>query len=161
MRKHIASVFLVLAVLLLSGCGRLSPEEYRAELMSRWKTYLSAQQTIVYDMIALDENGTLDPDFDGHCKAFERAMDSFGKIKPPNGMDYQHDHLLEALDNEREWLAAVRDRINAKTAEEIDDAEQRITAAAHYENSFPWLFMEIISELPPDIELLRREGVLI
>lgn len=152
MRKHIASVFLVLAVLLLSGCGRLSPEEYRAELMSRWKTYLSAQQTIIYDMIALDENGTLDPDFDGHCKAFERAMDSFGKIKPPNGMDYQHDLLLEALDNEREWLSAIRALTSADTPEEIERAEQRIVAAANHENSFPQRFMEMIRELPRDTE---------
>lgn len=150
MRKHIIPIFLVLAIMLLSGCGRLSAEEYKDALNAQWSDYVSAQIDIVGDIRALDESGTLPSEFEEHCKAFEQAMKGFEKIKPPNGMDYKHELLLEALDNEREWLSAVRALTSADTPEEIEQAEQRIITAANYENSFPQRFMEVIKELPRD-----------
>lgn len=148
MRKCIVSVFLMIAVLLLSGCGgRLSAEEYRDALKSQWNEYVSAQMDIVGDIQALDEDGTLFAEFEEHCKGFEKAMDGFGKIQPPNGMDYRHDLLLEALDNEREWLSAVRALTAADTPEEIERAEQRIITAANYENSFPKRYMETLKAI--------------
>ena len=150
MTKRILSIFLLFAVLLISGCGRLSAEEYRDELRSCWDDYLSSQLDIVFDIQALDESGTLPAEFEEHCEAFEKAMKSYEKIKPPNGMDYKHQLLLDALDNEREWLAAVRALTSANTPEEIEQAEQRIAAAASYENSFPRRYVEIFRELPRD-----------
>lgn len=145
MRKCIVSVFLMIAVLLLSGCGgRLSAEEYGDALKSQYKIYGSAQMDIVGDIRALDEGGTLPAGFEEHCKSFEKAMDGFGKIQPPNGLDYRHDLLLEALDNEREWLSAVRALTAADTPEDIERAEQRIMTAANYENSFPMRLMETL-----------------
>ena len=148
MKRCFSAVFLALAMLLLSGCGRLSPEEYRDELRRCWDDYFSAQFDIVTDIQALDESGTLPSEFEDHCEAFEKAMKSYEKIKPPNGMDYKHSLLLEALDNEREWLAAVRALTSADTPEEIEQAEQRIMTAASYENSFPQRYLEIFRELP-------------
>lgn len=150
MKKCLTAVFLMLAMLLLSGCGRLSAEDYRDELKERWKDYLSAQLDIVHDIQTLDESGTLPPEFEEHCKSFEKAMKSFEMIKPPNGMDYEHSLLLEALENEREWLAAVRALTSANTPEEIEQAEQRIMTAASYENSFPQRYLEVIRALPSD-----------
>ena len=150
MTKRITAFFLLLAVLLISGCGRLSAEEYRDELKERWKDYLSAQLDIVRDIQTLDEGVGLPSEFEEHCKSFEKAMKSFEKIKPPNGMDYEHSMLLEALENEREWLAAVRALTSANTPEEIEQAEQRIMTAASYENSFPQRYLEVIRELPSD-----------
>lgn len=147
MKKRFAAVFLMLAMLLLSGCGRLSAEEYRDELRSCWSDYLSSQTDIVYNIQAFDDSGTIPSEFEEHCEAFEQAMKGFEKIKPPNGMDYEHGLLLEALKNEREWLAAVRALTSADTPEEIGQAEQRITAAANYENSFPQRFMETLRAL--------------
>ena len=147
MTKRITAFFLLLCVLLISGCGRLSAEEYRDELRSCWDDYFSAQLSIAYDIQALDESGLLPSEFEEHCKAFEKAMKSFEKIKPPNGMDYKHGLLLEPLANEREWLSAVRALTSANSPEEIERAEQRITAAASYENSFPQCYIEIYSEL--------------
>ena len=150
MTKRITAFFLLVCVLLISGCGRLSAEDYRDELKERWKDYLSAQLDIVHDIQTLDESGTLPSEFEEHCKSFEKAMKSFESIKPPNGMDYDHELLLEPLANEREWLAAVRALTSASTPEEIEQAEQRIMAAAKYENSFPQRYVEIFRKLPRD-----------
>ena len=150
MTKRITAFFLLLCILLISGCGRLSAEEYRAELRSCWSDYMSAQMEIAYDIQALDESGELPAEFDEHCKAFEKAMKSFEKIKPPNSMDHWHELLLEPLANEREWLSAVRALTSAATPEEIEQAEQRIMAAASYENSFPKRYIEVFRELPRD-----------
>lgn len=148
MTKRITAIFLAVAVLLLSGCSkRLSQEEYRDRLMDDWSDYLSAQMDIVKDLMTLDESGSLPSEFEDHCKAFEKAMKAFDKIKPPADMVYRHDLLLEALDNEREWLAAVRALTSADTPSEIEQAEQRIHDTANYPNSFPKQFGELITEL--------------
>ena len=148
MRKYIAAMFLTLAMLLLSGCGRLTPEEYRDALKDQWKVYLPAQMAIVNDIVALDENGALPVEFEEHCKSFEKAMKDFEKIKPPSDIEYKHTLLLESLDNERDWLAAVRELTSAETPEQIKAAEDKIQTAANYPNSFPDRFIDLLSELP-------------
>lgn len=148
MRKRIDALFLAITVLLLSGCGRLTPEGYRDALKDQWKSYLSAQMAIVNDIVTLDESGALPAEFDEHCESFEKAMDGYEKIKPPSDIQYKHNLLLESLENERGWLAAVRELTSAKTPEEIEQAENKIQAAANYKNSFPEQYIKLISELP-------------
>lgn len=155
MTKRITAVFLVLTVLLLSGCAdkRLTLEEYRDELQSRLRDYTSSVMDISSDMRAFDESGVKPSEFEKHSKACEKAINSFEKIRPPADMVYRHEWLLEAFDFEREWLEAVRALMLTKTPAEKEQAEQRIqdiiTAAAK-EKVYLERYVEIVKELPSE-----------
>lgn len=153
MKKHSALLlaFSVFCLLLLSGCKSLTPQEYRSELSSRFKEYSTAQSTVVKDIMAFDKNnGILEnpAEFETHCKEFEDSMKAFDEMKPPSAYKDKHKELVAALDNEREWLSAVRAYIAATTDDEAEQATQRIQAAADYKNSFPEQMMDLILSLP-------------
>ena len=152
MTKRITAVFLVLAVVLFGGCSskRLTPEEYRDKLQSLIKDYASALTGIAMDIQAFDEGGTMPSEFEDHCKACEKAINNFEKIRPPAELVYEHELLLEAFDIEREWLEAVRELMSTKTPDEKEQALQKIQIIASSENTFMIRYVEILRELPKD-----------
>ena len=152
MIKRITAIFFVLTVLLLSGCAdkRLTMEEYRDELGSRIQDYTSALTKVALDIQAFDESGTEPSDFEEHCKAHEKAIESIEKLKPPAEMTYKHELLLEAFEIERDWLAAVRELMSTKTADEKEQALQKIQTIASSDNTFLIRYMEIRRDLPKD-----------
>ena len=182
MTKRITASFLVLAVLLLSGCNnnrrltpeeyedelqsrltseeyrdepqsRLTPEEYRDELKRCVRDFGSAVMDINLDQQAFGESGVRPSDFEEHCKAFEKAINSFEKINPPVEMEQRHKWFLEAFDYEREWLEAVRDLMSTKTSAKKKKAEQKIkdiATAAVNKKAYMMRYVEILTELPRD-----------
>ena len=153
MTKRITTVFLVFAVLLLSGCGgkRLTAEEYRDELQSCIKDYASVLTKIgLDDILAFDKSGTEPSEFEEHCKDFDKAIKNIEKINPPAELVYKHGLLLDAFDIEREWLEAVRELMSTKTPEEKEQALQKIQTVASSENTFMIRYVEILRELPKD-----------
>lgn len=154
MTKRITAVFLVLAVLLLSGCAtnrRPTPEEYRDELQSCVSDYCSVLMKIAMDDIgAFDKSGVKPSEFEKHCKDFDKAIKKIEKMKYPAELGYKHGLLLDAFDIEREWLEAVRELMSTKTPEEKERASQKIQTIANSENTFMVRYMEILMELPRD-----------
>lgn len=155
MARRISALLLILSIWLLGGCGgkRLTPEEYRDELQSRLRDYTSAVMDIASDMQEFDESGVPPSEFEEHCKACEKAIDSIEKIKPPVDMENRHKWFLEAFDFERDWLEAVRALMSTKTPAEKEQAKQRIEeiiAAAMKEKIYLERYVEIAKELPRD-----------
>ena len=152
MTKRITAVFLVFAVLLLSGCSskRLTPEEYRYELQSCVRDYCSVLTEIAFDIQAFDESGVPPSDFEKHCKAHEKAIKNIEKIRYPAELVYKHGLLLDAFDIEREWLEAVRELMSTKTPEEKERATQKIQTIASSDNTFMIRYVEILREFPKD-----------
>ena len=154
MTKHITAVFLVFAVLLLSGCAtnrRPTPEEYRDELKSCVMDYVSVLKKIAMDDIgAFDKSGVTPSEFEKHCKDFDKAIKNIEKMKYPAEMAYKHKQFLAAFDIEREWLKAVRELMSTKTPEEKERATKKIQAIANSDNTFFGLYAEILMELPKD-----------
>lgn len=149
MTKRVTAVFLVLAVLLLSGCGgRPSPEEYRDELQSRIRDYTSSVMDIASDIQEFDENGVKPSKFEAHCKACEKAIKNIEKIRYPAEFVYKHERFLEAFDIEREWLEAVRELMSTKTPEEKKQVLKKIETIVSSENTFMYRYVDIVKELP-------------
>ncbi|MCH5196855.1 MAG: hypothetical protein J1F28_09070 [Oscillospiraceae bacterium] len=151
MIRRITAVFLSLAALLvLSGCTpQLTPEEYREKLMSCTSEYSAAQMEVVNSLTADDDGyfiGNLAV-FEEKCKAFESAMKQIEEINPPDAYREKHRQAVKALDNEREWLEAVRSYTQAKTPEELKRCDDEIQRTANYENSFPMQVIQIIRSI--------------
>lgn len=154
MIKRITAMIIavIIPIALLSGCGKsLTVEEYKDELQSKWRDYASAQMAIVSDMQSFDESGTIPAEFEDHCKSFEQAMKAFEKINPPSDYKEKHKQLVKALDNERDWLAAIRECAAATSPQEIEQAEQKIQAAANYPNSVPKIILELFTKLVEEL----------
>ena len=151
MIRRITAGFLALfALFILSGCNpKLTVEEYREKLVSCTNKYSSAQMKVAGSLTA-DEDGYFNGDiteFEENCKDFENAMKQIEEINPPDAYKEQHSRALKALDNEREWLEAVRSFTKAKTPDELKEAMDKIETAANHENSFPRLIFEIVRSI--------------
>ena len=151
MIRRITSGFVALiALLMLSGCTpRLTVEEYRETLVSCTNEYSAAQMKVASSLVSDSDgyfNGSLE-EFEENCKAFENAMKKIEEINPPNEYSKRHSEAVKALDNEREWLEAVRSYTKAKTPEELQKADAEIQRTANYEKSFPTWVFEIVRSI--------------
>lgn len=124
MTKRITAVFIVLAVLLLSGCGkRLTEQEYYDELYADFKEYAAALDEI--DTVQADAASSQEKMLEltkaaGICEKAEKALEKFDKINPPHSFAEKHKALLAAVEYEKEFVKASRKVLAARTPFEYE-----------------------------------------
>ncbi|MDE6726587.1 MAG: hypothetical protein K2J80_01450 [Oscillospiraceae bacterium] len=174
MTKRITALFIAVLIpltLILTGCGNqpaetvvdvtpveFAPEgvqltvgEYRETLMNLMKDYV-----VVLNDVPLDEENDTVAKLKPHwgeakesCRKCNEKLDMFGTINPPEKLVEKHKKLLEGVNNEKEYVAAMERFLTAKNnkdlkrySEELEKLVDRPT-----EETLAGMFSELSKEL--------------
>lgn len=165
MRKYIASVFLTLAMLLLSGCGaRMTRLDYYNETLRCWEEYRDTNNELTG---GLNTENALLPNFRlGNAEDIarlneivarrEKALSDFEKLDPPKEYKDRHKAIVKGIKIEQKWDKAVLGLADAKTEADRDKVGEELTAALDslsWDEYFPFTYAKLHRQLKEDLGL--------
>lgn len=153
MTKRVTALFLLLCVLLISGCNtspKLTAEEYKNELMTGYEEFMAARMKIAEIMLNAEQSDRASlesSEFEYTCRDFESAMKRFEKMNPPDNYKDKHKKLVKSLDDYHDWLKAVRKFVKCTTPEEFEKALNEANGTLDVENGFLSRYLDMLVEV--------------
>lgn len=173
MNRFIALLLAVIipAALLFTGCGNqpaetvtevtpveFAPEgtqltvvEYREELNVLMRDYV-----VVLNDVPLDEENDTVAKLKPHweearesCRKCNEALDKFGTINPPEKLIEKHKKLLEGVNNEKEYVAAMERFLTARNNKDLKRYSEELEKLVDRpeEETLSAMYLELYKEI--------------
>ncbi len=156
-RIHVLFAPIVVFVLLLCGCGRLSADEYYDQLRAGLNEYSATLKE--FDTVRTDVQSSQDIMLEQTkatqiCERAEKALDKFKEMNPPKEYSEKHEALVESAEHEKEFVRATKKVLTARTPAELSEYTsevQAVLSGVPEEKQFASVFKDIVLELKNEL----------
>lgn len=131
--------------------AQLTVDEYREALKDIMNNYV-----VVLNAVPMDEENDTVAKMKPHweevresCRKCNEALDGFGTVNPPETLVERHKKLLEGVNNEKEYVAAMERFLTAKNDKELKKYSEELEKLTDRpeEETLAAMYLELYKEL--------------
>ncbi len=141
--------------------AQLTVVEYRETLMSTMRDYV-----VVLNAVPLDEENDTVAKLKPHweearesCRKCNEVLDRFGTINPPEKLVEKHKKLLEGVNNEKEYVAAMERFLTAQNDKDLKRYSEELEKLADRpaEETLSAMYLELCKELKEATDMVTSQ----